>query len=120
MPLENVSYKDTRVPSYHMKIKVITVEKNGSALNCKWDDDFAKIIPSKILRDECPCAPCQSDRTTKMNPLVLPTFKEVPVTKYQLHDVAPIGNYALALRWNDGHATGIYPYTLLRKMAEGL
>ena len=101
-----------------MKITSIKVGDKGSGLTCVWDDGFSKTLSSRLLRDECPCAPCQSERSAHIDPLKLPTFKEVDETKYQLHDVAPVGNYAIAVRWNDGHATGIYPYNLLRKMAE--
>ena len=31
--------------------------------------------------------------------------------------VWPIGNYALGLRWGDGHDSGIFSYDLLRQLA---
>jgi DUF971 family protein len=34
-------------------------------------------------------------------------------------DVETIGNYAARFSFSDGHDTGIYSWTLLRKLAEG-
>ena len=30
----------------------------------------------------------------------------------------PVGNYAVEIRWSDGHDTGIYPFDRLRAMCE--
>jgi len=29
--------------------------------------------------------------------------------------ITPLGNYAVGIEWNDGHASGIYPYTQLKE-----
>ena len=30
-------------------------------------------------------------------------------------EITPLGNYAIAITWNDGHSSGIYPYNKLRQ-----
>ena len=36
----------------------------------------------------------------------------------KMDSVEPIGNYAIKIAWNDGHSTGIYSWTYLRKLAD--
>ncbi len=45
----------------------------------------------------------------------------LPVIKpgqYELRSVQPVGNYALQMKWGDGHQTGIYTYDYLRQICE--
>ena len=58
-----------------------------------------------------PCATCSGTHGTPppaSNPLQL--YK--PALKIEA--VEPVGNYALRLKWNDGHNTGIYSYEHFR------
>jgi DUF971 family protein len=32
--------------------------------------------------------------------------------------IEPVGNYALAIAWSDGHSTGIYRFDFLRELAQ--
>ena len=34
-------------------------------------------------------------------------------------DIQLVGRYALQFSWNDGHATGIYPFEVLREICPG-
>ena len=38
---------------------------------------------------------------------------------FQLREIKHIGGYALQPRWADGHATGLYSYDYLRRLAMG-
>lgn len=31
-------------------------------------------------------------------------------------EIAPVGHYALRIRWSDDHKSGIYPFSLLRSL----
>jgi len=75
------------------------------------------------LREECPCAMCNDERQKKMaheqkgqqiappaSSTLLPMFKP-KLTAKAAHAV---GNYALQIDFNDGHATGIYSFDFLR------
>ena len=33
-------------------------------------------------------------------------------------EITPLGNYAIGIRWNDGHASGIYSYKLIEEIAK--
>jgi DUF971 family protein len=36
----------------------------------------------------------------------------------KIEEVAPVGNYALQIHWNDGHDSGIYTWDYLRSIAQ--
>lgn len=75
----------------------------------EWADGHSAEFSAADLRRRCPCAACVSETTGQriLDP------KSVPddLTQADLHLV---GNYAIALRFSDGHETGIYTYSLLR------
>jgi DUF971 family protein len=76
-----------------------------------WRDGHHSQYELKYLRDRCPCATCSGTHGTPppaSNPLQL--YK--PALKIEA--VEPVGNYALRLKWNDGHNTGIYSYEHFR------
>jgi DUF971 family protein len=74
-----------------------------------WSDGVRCIYPNEILRGYCPCAHCQGHGGT---------INFVPGGNSELRDLQPVGNYALALKWGDGHETGIYTFEYLRSLAE--
>lgn len=71
------------------------------------EGDRMGTIAAKALRLECLCAECVDEvtRTVLVNPdQVSPTIEVV--------GIAPRGNYAVEVRWSDGHAS-LYSYRLL-------
>jgi DUF971 family protein len=67
------------------------------------------------LRTNCPCAECRGLRDRGR----IPWPKEgspqpLRVTHAELH-----GAWGLAITWNDGHRTGIFPFESLRRWHEG-
>jgi DUF971 family protein len=78
-------------------------------LTIQWADGGSHVYPHRILRGFCPCAHCQghSGRIVFLEPGDL-----------ELRELGPVGNYALALRWGDGHDGGIYSFELLRRLGD--
>lgn len=74
-----------------------------------WSDGRASRLPHRILRGYCPCASCQGHSGA---------IRFTDSGDPELRTVGQVGNYALELGWGDGHATGIYTYTFLRRLAE--
>ncbi|MFO7156024.1 MAG: DUF971 domain-containing protein [Pseudomonadota bacterium] len=77
----------------------------------RWEDEKQTRISFRDLRVACPCAACVDEWTGAqiLDPARVP------------HDVRPVamepvGNYALQIRWSDGHETGIYSFRLLRRL----
>lgn len=65
------------------------------------------------VRRACRCAHCVEEFSNK--PLLDPAT--IPETIYP-RSITPMGNYAVAVTWSDGHASSIYPYELLLKLAQ--
>jgi DUF971 family protein len=74
-----------------------------------WADGRHHRYPHRILRGYCPCAGCQGHGGSIR-------FVEPP--NLELRDIERVGNYALALRWGDGHDSGIYSFAFLRRLGE--
>ena len=84
-----------------------------------WEDGHASLYDPVLLRRSCPCATCldlrqKQDKRPKMGGLMMaqgPRPQEVAALGF-----SEVGNYAIAIRWQDGHDTGIYSYQLLRSL----
>ena len=82
-------------------------------LSIVWADGKESLIDVRALRLACGCAHCVDEWSGE----ALLDADGVP------DDVAPVGiqsvgRYAIQIEWSDGHATGIYPFDRLRKLAD--
>jgi DUF971 family protein len=66
------------------------------------------------LRLACPCASCRGARDKGEVPWPTPRSPQ-PLT---ISDAKLIGAWGLSITWNDGHATGIYPWDSLRRWSQ--
>ena len=74
-----------------------------------WADGHKGIFPHTVLRGLCPCAGCQGHSSEiKMQ---ITTDAQL-----ELEDIGTVGNYALYLKWFDGHDSGIYSFKYLRSL----
>ena len=91
---------------------------SGAGVDITWADGHASHYDFPYLRDECPCATCNDEREKKAeftsagpaSSAALPMFKP----KTTANAATSVGNYAIQITFNDGHATGIYSYDQLR------
>lgn len=81
----------------------------ATELEISWADGRKLSYPHRILRGYCPCAGCQGHSGT---------VRFVPGRDLELREIEQVGNYALSLRWGDGHASGIYTFRYLRRLGE--
>lgn len=79
-------------------------------VDIQWSDGKIASYPARALRINCPCAACVDEVTgvRKLDPARVPA----DVKALEFH---PVGNYALQIRWSDGHDAGLYTYDFLRK-----
>src|SRR5437016_6212240 len=80
--------------------------------------EMESLLALETLRRACPCAACGGE------PDVLGHIARPSVTytdeSFRLASFDLIGGYALQPRWADGHSTGIYSFTYLRRLTEAL
>jgi DUF971 family protein len=72
----------------------------------EWSDGRLLEYAPAELRAACPCATCASGPPESRN----------PPTDLSLTAMQPVGNYAYRIEFSDGHATGIFPLDLLRRL----
>ena len=86
---------------------------NPRTLSVLWEDGRQGHFDVRDLRLACPCALCVEEMSGRA---LLDPSKVRP-------DVAPVtltsvGSYGIAIKWSDGHSTGIYSFQNLRALAE--
>jgi DUF971 family protein len=91
----------------------IAPTEDGARLRIVWGDGVVSEYAPRFLRQRCPCAGCV-DEMTGMRTL---RPDSVPAGIYP-EAIHYVGRYALQFVWSDGHATGIYPFEFLRRLAD--
>ncbi len=84
--------------------------RSARVLRATFADGAAFDIPFELLRVESPSAEVQGHGGT---PVLVRGKESVGV-----RDAKPVGRYAVRIEFDDGHATGIYPWALLRRFGE--
>lgn len=89
------------------------LSSDGTRLELTWDDGVKTSASAQVLRQQCPCAACVDEWTNKrtLDPSKVPA-------DLRIQQLQPVGNYALAFIFSDGHTTGIYPWKLLRDVTQ--
>ena len=67
-------------------------------------DGGARRVGARDLRLRCRCAACVEELTGRK----MLRDETVPLDVAPV-EIAPVGNYAVSIRWTDGH-TSLYPY----------
>ncbi len=85
-----------------------------AAFALEWDDGKRATLRFRDLRLCCPCATCEDEWTGRriLDPARVPDDVR-PVA------MEPVGNYAVQIRWSDGHESGIFSFRLLRSFVAG-
>jgi DUF971 family protein len=99
-----------------MRLEPINIQQIGDELAISWNDGTESFIKLQLLRRGCPCAACGGE------PDVLGNVPRRDVShtdrSFQLTGFDLVGGYALQPRWADGHSTGIYSFTYLRRLGQ--
>ena len=99
-----------------MRLELRDAQLIGNELALAWNDERESYFALEFLRRACPCAACGGE------PDVLGGISRPHVTytnqSFQLVGFDLIGGYALQPRWGDGHSTGIYSFTYLRRLRQ--
>ena len=89
-------------------------QSSALELSIIWDDQHPGRTTLRKLRESCPCASCKTEREKGVKNL-LPILKQ---GEFRVTAIVPVGQYAIQITWGDGHATGIYPFELLRSLCQ--
>jgi DUF971 family protein len=87
----------------------------GPELAIAWNDETETYLSLEKLRRACPCASCCGEPDALGN-IVRPEVRYVP-SSFELRSWQLVGGYALQPAWADGHATGLYTFPYLRRIA---
>jgi DUF971 family protein len=90
----------------------IAISKS-KGIQIEWKDGHHSAYTLQYLRDHCPCASCTGAHGAGAAQPPLGPF-QMYRPALRLEGVEPVGHYAIRLRWNDGHRTGIYSYDHFR------
>ena len=99
-------------------MRPVDIQPIGLELAIKWDDGSESFVPLEKLRHDCPCAGCKGE-VDIMGNLHKGPDKALPSRAFDLLRVVNVGTYAVQPIWGDGHASGIYTFEMLRRIAEG-
>lgn len=99
--------------------------KEQAGLLLTWRKDTTPVLlPAERLRQSCPCAVCREERgegnhSAPLGPSLKPKKSALQVISHAkeeqlaLVEIWAVGNYALGIRWGDGHDDGIYTFEYL-------
>lgn len=109
--LKTVASADPKAVKVHLK--------EGTGVEIEWKDGHLSKYSFPFLRDACPCALCDEERTkTHREPghAAVPKPGELPMYKPSVKPLAAegVGKYAIKFQWNDSHELGIYSWQWLR------
>ena len=93
----------------------IHVDRQSGMFEIAWDDMSGQIALTD-MRKLCPCALCDDLREQQTQISGLHMISETEMPSAVLKEVVAVGNYAVQLRWQDGHDTGIFPYSFLKEL----
>ena len=100
------------------RLQPVNVAVIGGEIAIAWSDGRESFLPLQKLREACPCAACCGEPDA-LGRVATPEVKHAPAS-FELRGWQPVGGYALQLTWGDGHSTGLYSYSHLRRVAKGV
>ena len=89
----------------------------AGAIEITWSDGRRGRYTPRLLRDACPCATCRERRVEPARPALLPVLAPEEIRPLEITSMRPVGQYAYAIGFSDGHASGIYTLDYLRELA---
>lgn len=98
-------------------MRPVDIQPIGGELAIKWDDGGESFVSLKKLREHCPCAGCKGE-VDVMGNLYKGPEQNLKPQSFQLLRVVNVGSYAIQPIWGDGHATGLFSFDYLRKVAD--
>ena len=89
----------------------IRLRHDRRALTVVFDDRVSHELPAEMLRVLSPSAEVQGHSPEQRQ--TVPGKRDVSIAA-----VEPVGNYAVRLTFSDGHNTGLFSWTYLRRLGD--
>lgn len=107
-----------------MNNKPVEIRRTKAGLELRWSNGERSAIDRVTLRKNCPCAECkilrgEDTHSTPLTPkkISLNVVQHSVEEEIDLQQIWGVGQYALGIKWGDGHESGIYPFTLLEELS---
>lgn len=94
----------------------IDLDGPAGLLKIAWKDGHLSELSLNRVRKACPCATCNEERAKPVDPFRIFTPAELGNARVQSAEL--VGHYAMKIRWQDGHDTGIYAWETLRALCD--
>lgn len=91
----------------------LTFRKSAGELFAEFDDGASGVVTYKTLRENSPSAEVRGHGGGPPPPQA-PVPDSISVARAE-----PVGRYAVRIVFSDGHDSGLYNWTLIRKLAVG-
>ncbi|NOY43471.1 MAG: DUF971 domain-containing protein [Planctomycetes bacterium] len=86
-------------------------------LQIEWNDGETRQYRVAELRNECPCANCSEKRKSPPpSPTSLPVISMAETEPLRIAHMEPMGRYAYAIHFSDGHNSGLFTLESLSEM----
>ena len=89
----------------------LRVKSKDKTLEIDFDDGKSFVLPAELLRVESPSAEVRGHGAGQKK--TIPGRRHVGIM-----EVEPVGNYAIRIKFDDLHDTGIYSWNYLRHLGE--
>lgn len=80
-----------------------------------WEDGARSAYTGEQLRWACPCAECRGEAGS---PGRLSRVGALSPDELRVRDVSLVGQYAVQIAFESGHNSGIYTFSLLRRLMQ--
>ena len=91
----------------------VDLDRDEQILRITWEDGTTSALRGADLRWACPCAECRGEMGV---PGRLDRIDQLAPEELRLESVSLVGQYALALGYASGHATGLYTFRQLKQL----
>ena len=93
----------------------VVADRTQRILTITWADGRDCRYSFAGLRAVCPCVLCQGGHENMGRPADKLLLQRAQDDALNLETITPVGTYAVQLRWNDGHDSGIYTWDYLHE-----
>jgi DUF971 family protein len=91
----------------------VDVDRTRQVVEITWEDGHHSSYSGEELRWACPCAECRGEAGS---PGRLARLTTLSPDEVRIKDVTLVGQYAVQIAFESGHATGIYTFPHLRAL----